>query len=176
MSLFDVFGPYPIQRENKLCKPTQNTIWEAADQQDPGLSGAIGCYLFCTRHGQTVTPWYVGMTVARAGFRGECFQPHKLGIYNECLRARYGAPALFLFPMLTANGQKFSRAYATAKPTISWLEKTLMFMAFAKNPKLRNIKAMKHLRIVEVPGLLGNLGPGQPTTKVQAVRNALLNF
>ncbi len=54
------------------------------------------------------------MTVAKAGFKGEVFQKHKLGIYNEVLEQRKGIPTLVLFPLWTP-ALRFSKAYSSAK-------------------------------------------------------------
>ena len=178
MSYFDVYGPYDVARapkDKKKCMPKQPDLWAAAETQDTGLSSAIGCYLFCVQHGKGYTPWYVGMTTRKEGFKAEAFEPHKLGIYNECLSKKTGRPVLFLFPMLSASGSLFSKASgAQGKKTIEWLESTLMGMAFARNAELSNIKGMKHYRAVEVNGLLGPKRPGRPYKEVAAVRRAML--
>lgn len=74
---------------------------------------AIGCYVFCMKYGGKIRPWYVGMTVAKAGFRGEIFQQHKLEIYNECLDGRRGTPVMFLFSLMTSEGNAFSKAVSS---------------------------------------------------------------
>jgi hypothetical protein len=173
LDFFDVAGPFNIAASNRTCAAGQSEIWKAADEYDQGLSKAIGCYLFCLKHGESLKPWYVGMTVARSGFKGEVFQAHKLQIYNEILsQSTVKRPVLFLFPLWT-SANRFSRAYASSRPKIAWLERTLMGMAYAQNPDLSNIRDMVKLRTIAVSGLLGPKQPGRQTSGVKQVRKAL---
>ncbi|MET3414025.1 hypothetical protein [Methylobacterium sp. 1030] len=118
-------------------------------------------------------PWYVGQTRAQAGFRGEVFQPHKLGIYNEYTTERRGTPYMFLFPLLTDSGA-FSKARASSGDAIDWLERTLIGMAFAKNPLLRNVSHTRHLRSVTVSGIIGPRDSGRPNSYTVEARQAFL--
>jgi hypothetical protein len=133
--------------------------------------------MFCLEDGETIKPWYVGMTVNQNGFRDEVFTDHKLRIYNDCIGRRRGRPSLFLFPLvLNADNDRyrFSRAYVSAGPVIAWLEKTLMGLAYARNPEIRNVKDMRRLRTVTVRGIMGPPKQGRPHADVALARRALL--
>ena len=116
-------------------------------------------------------PWYVGQTLAQAGFRGGVFQPHKLGIYNEYTTARRGTPYMFLFPLLTETG-RFSNARTSSAEVVDWLKRSLIGMAFAKNPLLRNVTNTKHLRTISVAGIIGPRPPGRPNSNAVEARKA----
>ena len=173
MPSFDVYGPFVVKRDGQKCLRDQDALWTEVDKVD-GLSGAIGCYVFCLEWNGFLKPWYVGMTVARDGFKGEAFQPHKLQIFSECMAAHNGAPMLFLFPLMSLSWERFSTARVTGKKSIAWLERTLMSMAFAQNDQLSNVRDMGNLKNVEVLGLLGPPVKGRPHREVTRVRQALL--
>jgi hypothetical protein len=173
LSFFDLYGPLRIERTDGRIMANQAKLWAEADRQaDSALSGAIGCYLFCIKYGKKITPWYVGMTVSKKGFRGETFEPHKLGIYNDVMKGRKGYPVLFLFPLHTQT-DRFSAARSSGKKLIRWLERTLMGMAFSQNPEISNVRDMQFLKNVEVLGLLGRR-PGRPFTEARTIRKVLL--
>jgi hypothetical protein len=172
-TFFDVYGPFPIQHHRRKVPHTQLDLWELAEKRDEGLASAIGCYLFGLSFRGKLTPWYVGMTVAQAGFKAEAFQPHKIGIYNGILADHPGKPILFFFPLMTPE-EKFSKARTHGKKVIGWLERTLMALAFGRNPEISNVRDMKFLRNVEVLGLLGPKRTGRPYREAAEIRKMLL--
>ena len=174
MSWFDTYGPYAIGREKRVCHTKQENLWATAESGETyvGLRQAIGCYMFCIRHGETIMPWYVGMTIDQ-DFERECFTSHKLLIYNECMAERSGTPILFLFPLMTDTEFRFSHSRKAEAETIKQLERALMGMAFARNREISNVRDMKFLRNIEVTGVLGKRGPGRPYREVTQVRKAL---
>lgn len=181
-NFLDVFGSFPVPRsEGRISRPGAAWWRDEVDawwpDVSPGVSSAIGCYMFCLEDGGTIKPWYIGMTVNRKGFRDEVFTDHKLGIYNRCLAQRRGRPSLFLFPLVINaddEGYRFSRASSSAAPTIAWLEKALMGLAYAQNPAIRNVKDMTRLRTVTLRGIMGTPRTGRPHADVALARRALL--
>ena len=171
MAFFDVYGPFDIVREGRACARPQAGFWKQLEYEDD-LDSANGCYMFCLKNGESYVPWYVGMTVSQRGFRGEVFQGHKLDIYDEIMDERRGAPVLLLFPLLTPNEEKFSKANGE-RPTVEWLEKTLMAMAFRRNPEIWNIRDMGNVRNVTVRGVIGEKAPGRRHSDVEVARKAL---
>ncbi|MGQ3150385.1 hypothetical protein [Brevundimonas mediterranea] len=173
-TFFDVWGPFEIAHDGNWIKGAQGDLWSELEDRCEGLSTAIGCYMFCLRTHKQIRPWYVGMTLAKAGFRGEVFQLHKLNSFNFVMNAHATAmarPILFFFPLMTPT-RRFSTAGSSGKPVIEWMERYLMMTAFARNPAITNVRDMAMLRRVEVPGLLGKR-PGRPHSDVQSVRQAL---
>ncbi|WP_156629564.1 hypothetical protein [Methylobacterium sp. Leaf85] len=173
MSFFDTYGPYEINHENRDCHVSQLSFWRDIGSVYEGLSGAIGCYVFGIRYGHKIRPWYVGMTVAKDGFKGEIFQKHKTDIYTECMGKQRGAPVMFLLPLIQDNTGKYSQARSSKKKDIAWLEITLMGFAFRQNPEISNVRDMNFLRNIEVLGLLGTRR-GRPFREAQEIRRTLL--
>ena len=173
MTFFDVFGPFDVAHNERIIPRAQPDLWSEVHDYAPGLPNAIGCYLYGLRYGERITPWYVGMTVSQGGFAGETFQQHKIDNYSYAMSLKRGAPVIFLFPLMK-NDTDFSSARKAGKPAIRWLEKTLMNLAYNRNPKISNIKDMRMVREVEVRGLLGPLRKGRPYHEVKAIRRVLL--
>ncbi|KQT77467.1 hypothetical protein ASG51_22435 [Methylobacterium sp. Leaf465] len=176
---FDTYGPFLVHKTDNQVLRSQKLFWEAVDYEatrwgyaSRQLEQAIGCYAL-VMYDRVYRPWYVGKTLAKAGFRGEIFEDHKLRIYTEYVSERRGTPYMFLFPLLT-DGGAFSKARSSASETVDWLEKTLIGMAFAKNRLLRNVASTKHLRTVTVSGLIGPRAPGRPNGYVVEARHAFL--
>lgn len=177
---FDTYGPFEvIKKDGQIEKGEQSSFWNAVSAESEYWTGeakslqrAIGCYAFVI-YDRVYRPWYVGKTVADGGFRDEIFEKHKRDIYNEYVSQRRGTPYMFLFPLLTDSGQ-LSEARIAGAEVIDWLEKTLIGMAFAKNPGLRNVANTKHLRSVSVYGLIGSRRQGRPDGYTVQVRQAFL--
>jgi hypothetical protein len=174
-TFFDVWGPFEVGHSRTgWIEQRQDELWAAVEDRCEGLSGAIGCYLFCLKTPRRLVPWYVGMTVSEKGFRGECFQLHKLQAFNDVMMNHstpQARPVLFFFPLMTP-ASAFSRAGVSGRPLILWLERYLMMTAYARNAAIRNVRDMTLLRRVEVLGVLG-VRRGRPHADVQQVRRAL---
>ena len=180
---FNTWGPFDCHVQNKTH--WKREFWEdvASMELSYGLDGgdlksAIGCYLFTTRRGDKYTPWYVGKTLAQAGFEGEIFQQHKLDHYNAALSDVGQAKGqIFLFALITdgpGDSWSFSKSFKSSKRTVDWLEKTMMGMALAKNMKLRNLKDTKLLKNVWVEGVWGDQNSGAPSKTAREAKKALL--
>lgn len=146
--------------------------WSELEDQWEGISYAIGCYMF-TLGNSRIRPWYVGKTIN--AFRNEVFQSHKLVHYNEAINNRRGPAKIILFPLITRSYDedwKFSSGSSHSQ-LIEWLEQTLIGMAYARNPLLRNKKDATFLKSVNVRGILGEFR-GRPDSAVESARRALL--
>ncbi|RDJ20123.1 hypothetical protein DWF00_16570 [Bosea caraganae] len=174
---FDVYGPYDIEVDGTQVPASQKALWEQVREEE-GLEESIGCYMFCIRRGGIILPWYIGMTVAVKGFRGETFTPHKIDIYNDCLQRQSGQPQLFIFPFMIKPDEnanlRFSLDRTRGRRIIKWLEKTLMGMALSRNDELANLRDASLPRSVSVRGVLGAPLRGRPSTDVAEARRALL--
>lgn len=173
---FDMYGPFELGRSAGSITGQQPALWEAvrgacarwyADETE--LERAIGCYAFGLKNGDSLVPWYVGMTIAERGFRGEVLEPHKRGHYNAVLEERRGIPVLFLMPLLTPEG-RFSRDRGSNKVLIQWVEKMLFGVAVERNPNCRNLRDTKFLRQVVVRGVFNDGAIGRPGPSVVAAR------
>jgi hypothetical protein len=172
---FDMYGPFEIAKNNGHVASSQPMMWKSAQDEcarygydKKEIENAIGCYVFGLRHGENLVPWYVGMTTAQRGFRGEIFQPHKIAHYDSVIKSRNGTPIMFLIPLLTPEG-RFSRGTSN-KSLIEWVEKMLFGVALRRNPDCRNQRDTKFLRNVVVRGVFNSRDLGRPGPKVVAAR------
>lgn len=173
---FDMYGPFELGRVDGKIPSRQPVFWEqvqeASEQygfESQKLEQAIGCYAFGLRHGDTLKPWYIGMTVAKGGFRREVLQKHKRDHYEGVIKERRGAPIMFLMPLLTPEGS-FSRDRTSAKVLIQWVEKMLFGVALQQNLECRNQRDTKYLRNVVVHGIFNSRPPGRQGPEVTAAR------
>jgi len=173
---FDMYGPFELVRADRRIPSRQPEFWEQVREasarygsQPKALEQTIGCYAFGLRHGDTMKPWYIGMTVAQGGFRREVLQRHKLDHYDEVIQRHHGAPIMFLMPLLTPEGY-FSRDRSSTKPLIQWVEKMLFGVALRQNPRCRNQRDTKYLRSVVVHGIFNSRPPGRQGPEVTAAR------
>lgn len=173
---FDMYGPFELTRSDGKIPSRQPDFWEQVQSssahygsEPQELERAIGCYAFGLRHGDTMKPWYIGMTVAKGGFRREVLQQHKRDHYDEVIKAHRGAPVMFLMPLLTPEGY-FSRDRTTNKPLIQWVEKMLFGVALRQNLDCRNQRDTSYLRNVVVHGIFNSRPPGRQGPEVTAAR------
>ncbi|MBM4038681.1 MAG: hypothetical protein FJ290_09215 [Planctomycetes bacterium] len=141
-----------------------------ADRDEPGLPWAIGCYVFGTRAGRGIKPWYVGLASSQP-FQTECFALHKITIYDRAVAGRKGNPILFLLARRTPTG-RFAKPSDNKLEDLTFLETFLKGIAFRKNKGLMNVAGTKRLRMMEVPGLL-NSPRGANARAVIELRKAL---
>ena len=175
ITYFDTFGPFDVERMAGSTTCSQMPFWQDVEEQWEGLGQAIGCYVFGIQFGTKITPWYVGKTICANGFKGEVFQPHKIGIYDDCLGKQRGKPVMFLIALMKGENE-FSTARKTGGGVINWLERTLMGMAFSQNAKIKNIRDMTFLKNVEVTGLMGEPRRGRKYKEELAIRKTLLGL
>lgn len=173
---FDMYGPFDLSRQNGMIPARQPDFWEqvqqASEQYGSGsreLERAIGCYAFGLHNGDTLKPWYVGMTLAKGGFRSEVLQKHKLKHYDDVIKNHRGLPVIFLMPLLTPEGY-FSRDRTSNKPLVEWVEKMLFGVALRQNIQCRNLRDTRYLRNVVVHGIFNSRPTGRPGPEVTAAR------
>lgn len=173
---FDMYGPFELARVEGKIPALQSDLWRQVQEaskrygyKSRDLEQAIGCYAFGVRHGETMKPWYIGMTVAKGGFRSELLQQHKRDHYDEVIREHRGTPIVFLMPLLTPEGY-FSRDRTKTKPLIQWVEKMLFGVALRQNPECRNQRDTNYLRNVIVHGIFNGRPPGRQGPEVTAAR------
>lgn len=168
---YEVHGPFPIQKANRLIDHSSGAkklFWEAVDEVEPGLSRAVGCYIFCIGK----RPWYAGVA-ERQAFKAECFTLHKIVAFNSALnKVQKGRPHLILISKMTSQGN-------FAKPTVNrhmashFLENMIIGMTLAANANAVNIKGTKFPKELSVPGVI-NTPKGKGSKKsVQFLRSVL---
>lgn len=156
---FETYGPFEFSRDD--VRRSKVDFWHEVEKREEGLSETIGCYVFGLKTDQKLTPWYIGKTIAKKGFKGEVFTPHKLDHYEAVLSAentekkfRKGSPFLTLFPLMTETGW-FSANRSAASVEISWLEQIMIGMAIIKNREIVNTAFTRFHRDTKVRGLIG---------------------
>lgn len=171
---YEIYGPYWTPRtEPKARGEGLRAFWDEMDAAVPGLPRAIGIYLFSTCHGDNYTPWYVGKTNAKTGFRGEIFQDHKLSHYVSANQRKKGYPAIHLVAKLEPSRLNFCRASARSGREIDELETVMIGMALRANREVRNSKKTWFNRNCSVPGIIGDPAIGRPTDALITLRNVL---
>jgi hypothetical protein len=149
-------------------KDSLNEFWtKVEDEQQDGVSGAIGCYLFSVRAGKGALPWYVGLAVKQS-FRKECFTSHKLVHYNNVIAGRRGTPMLTLVPKFTPGG-KIVGPTGSSHRDIEFLEILLIANCLNRNSELCNKKDTKLLRDMKIYGML-NTPQGKQAASVNDFR------
>ncbi len=163
---FKVYGPCKMPKNPKGLITTnaeeKRCFWQKVDEDFDGPSEACGCFIFAISPcGGGAKPWYVGQT-CRQGFRSECFQPHKINLYNNAIAGYERAtPLLYLLAKLTPSKQAFAKPSSNGHGDIIALEEILIGIAYARNRQLLNIKGTKFLRDAVIPGVM-NSPPGNP--------------
>jgi hypothetical protein len=163
---FKIYGPFSMPRTHRGLITTgaklKRGFWQEVDEAVDELSEACGCYVFAiSPPGGGAKPWYVGMT-GRQGFQRECFQSHKINLYNNAL-AEYerGIPQLYLIAKLTTSKKTFAKPRSNGHGDVEKLEEVLIGIAYARNQNLLNIRGTAFLRDVVIPGVM-NTPPGNP--------------
>lgn len=168
---YEVYGPFSFSMDQSIpWKDRRKTFWDEVEETEEGLSKAIGIYVFSIRHGETYTPWYVGKTAAKTGFRGEVFQGHQMNHYIAT--QRNGERCMHLIAKVTASGKRFCKKSDKSVREVELLETTMIGMALQANPKVRNSMKTWFAKTCRVPGLIGPVKPGAPTLPSRSLRAA----
>ncbi len=151
-------------------KESMSSFWEQVEEEEEGLSQAIGVYIFSIRAGKGNLPWYVGKA-EKTRFISECFQHHKLTHYNSCIAGRRGTPLLTLIPKFTQNNY-FAKPNGNSHADITTLEKMLIGTCIQKNNQLTNIRDTKLHREMMLPGYV-NTPQGGMSNCVKEFKNLI---
>ena len=179
---YETFGPFEVPRKDAKTgrvldfdKGVLNEFWRKIDETHPGLSGAVGCYIFAIQAPRGFTPWYVGKT--EKSFKGECFELQKKekyrNVFDDILK---GTPVLILVARCTPKTGKLAKPPNPKSGEADYVEQLLINKALSKNPQLANIKNTRFFRDIIVPGVLnspkGKPSPGSKLLKSVLERNS----
>lgn len=171
---YEVYGPFWSPRaETEASGDALRAFWDEIESMQPGLTSAVGVYVFSTCHGENFTPWYVGRTNAKSGFRSEIFQDHKLGHYVSAGQRKRGYPAIHLVAKVERVRGNFCRASKRSGREIDELETVMIGMALRANPNVRNSKKTWFNKNCQVPGVMGDAIVGRPSNAVVTLKNTL---
>lgn len=169
-----VYGPFNVPASGRqISSDGLKEFWQEVEYYVPGLSRAIGVYVFSTCHGVSYTPWYVGKTNSVKGFRGEIFQTHKLNHYISAREQKRGRSQIHFIARVVRNKTVFARKSQLAEKEIDALETALIAMALRANDNLKNSKKTRFMRECRVPGLMGRPDLGR---KPEAVNTLMAAF
>jgi hypothetical protein len=173
MFQFEPYGPFVVPIESGGVPKNLKKFWEGVEAQKPGLSEAVGCYIFAVKRGPDYVPWYVGKTI-KLGFKSEGFQLHKR-VHLESLGAlANGTVNLYLIARVTKPGKlkgKYGRHVKQGQDgKITVLEERLIGLALAKNPDLANVKGRKQ---IQVPGVM-NESKGRRSPEAESLADLLV--
>jgi hypothetical protein len=170
---YEVYGPfYAPVRQGEATGQALAAFWDQVGAMHEGLPRAVGVYVFSMSHGTNFTPWYVGKTNAKAGFRGEIFQGHKLDHYLSARERKRGIPRMHLIAKVEENRRNFCRPSARSGREIDELETVMIGMALRSNPDVRNSKKTWFNKNCQVPGIMGAPPIGRPSDAIASLRNA----
>lgn len=170
---FDVYGGFELQRVGlhslDMDNRTIKEFWEWVEEEEPGLSGACGCYVFSLRTSKGSLPWYVGKA-EKLSFRKECLNYKNRVAYHNVIQSRKGIPELHLLPKVTAKKRSFSEVTKNPKPNIEKLESMLIGMALSRNPNVINVQGARAIQRITVEGVINSRksksGPSKELRKI----------
>ena len=172
---YETYGAFEVPREDAkkgkaldFSKEALSEFWSMVNETFPGLPDAVGCYIFATKAGPGITPWYVGQT--KKSFRGECFQDHKKKTYHKVCDRIKGTPVLILVARCTPNG-KLAKLRLNEREA-DFVEQLLISKALSKNNDLANTKNTSFVKEIMLPGVL-NSPKGKPSKGSRLLRSVL---
>lgn len=173
---YEIFGPFSIERKStkQIDVKKLPAFWQMVESQHENLSYAIGCYVFAIGAAGGMKPWYVGQT--RRGFKKECFDSPKLLNYNDVLLERSRSnPSMFFLARMT-DTRRFTKAPKNPRDNnnlsdIDFLEHYLISAAYRRNPDIRNIKGIRFVSELVVPGIFNN--PGRMYESASQLNNTM---
>ena len=169
--IYETYGPFVVPTKKAKAgkvldfnNAALNQFWNKVDEERPGLSAALGCYIFANRAGKGMTPWYVGQT--KKSYRNECFENEKIKKYHNVFNdIKSGTPVMILVARCTPTGKLTTGQFPPDEA--GFVEKLLISKALSKNPKLANKQNTKFLVGITLPGILNNpKGKPSPGSKL----------
>ena len=164
MTQFEVHGPYTVSTSTGSAgRRIRKLEGRSLFARHPAMTERRGCYVFAIRAGRGMTPIYVGKTTK--GFAQECFTPHKLEKYIQCLSDyKRGTPVLFFITFPKRQGRQNDNHLGD-------LERFLIQTGVAENPELLNVQNTKAADW-NIIGVLRSRA-GKPSISAQAFRRAM---
>jgi len=170
---FVPFGPFRLPRINqkKIDATARARFWRRIDARHPGLSKAVGCYVFAIIASKGTLPWYIGRTTT-ASFARETWSARRLAQYQNILRRRrQGTPVLLLVAKRSPGGG-FAKPSQSGQAAIDLLRDLVLESALLRNRKLHNRRDTRHLQGISMSGFI-NAKPGRPTDAARRLAQVL---
>jgi hypothetical protein len=170
---FVPFGPFALPRlsQKKLDATARARFWRGIDARHPGLSKAVGCYVFAITASKGTLPWYIGRTTT-ASFARETWAPRRLVQYQGILRRRrQGTPVLLLVAKRSPAGG-FAKPSRSGQAAIDLLRDLVLESALLRNRRLQNRRDTRHLQGITMSGFI-NAKPGRPSDAARHLAQVL---
>jgi hypothetical protein len=172
--LFEVFGPYPIDRDAIFDSKWQREAWESVDDEvGAALSGAIGIYVYSLHNRGSYKPMYVGVTTKQI-FRKEVFNQRNLRMVSQLNSKNTWQKGTLYLHLLAKRKEKHN---GFAIPNRDWLialESLMIFICRRKNPDLLNKKHTVWLDGVGISGVTAaDAIKGKPSKAISSLRNVM---
>ncbi len=175
---FKIYGPFEVptgteegSSKNRIGKKDATLFWEKVEDDHKGLSAACGCYVFALRAGGDKAkekPWYVGKA-EKQPLKKECFQSHKLTIYNDSIGQkgnRSSQPVMYFLARCRDKTGTFSKPSKNAYEDIQFVEEMFIGKGVLQNPKLKNIQNTNIPKKLSVEGFYGPQSRGKQPSHV----------
>jgi hypothetical protein len=167
--MFQTYGPFEIRRRGKTVeKAALSEMWNAvcATKSNRNLDGARGVYVFATRRGKVLMPWYVGKTDGHFRIRfNQHLRDGKLDKLAAC--SPKDELVVFLLARVSAKAGKFRKRSKDKLKSIDRLEFMLIASCLKLNSDLLNTREATFHRSLCVPGYLND----DPTTRHEAAQD-----
>jgi hypothetical protein len=166
---YETYGPFPIASLDDLSsRALSSNFWDDLDEKYPGVSSAIGVYIFAIRSQRTspFRPWYVGKTD-----RGFQRRFHNQGSLFRKLMDKNGEAFVFLIARRNQTSTEFMGS-RKGLGSNNVLETMLIERCLEVNPKLLNANKVNYVRGLVVPGFKGKT-VGKPKSSARQLRTMI---
>ncbi len=168
--LFHAVDGIKLLRDRNRLVQLDKPFWKYVERKKPGLCAACGCYTFAIKHGDKITPWYVGRA-EKQSFKAECSTAHKMLKFYH-VSQKNGTPMLYFLARMTLRRETFAKPSKNGRADVRALEIMLISMALGQNPKLLNKKGTRFLRQITIPGVY-HADQGKPSAVQSEMRKML---
>jgi len=178
---YPVYGPYDFPAYKSTTKTVDDqfisAFWDqfASDPENiPDFPKATGVYVIGVRHGNNITPHYIG-TSKGYSYQLACFQERSR--IEHIVRQR-GAPVIFFLPRVSDKSDQKVEGIKKTKSILDnmeFVEKWLLGYGIVKNPKITTGEGViaKIIRELRIEGFVNSRKRGKPSKSVRQLRTLL---
>jgi len=181
LGFYRVYGPYDFPAYKSTTKTVDDqfisAFWDqfASDPENiPDFPKATGVYVIGVRHGNNITPHYIG-TSKGYSYQLACFQERSR--IEHIVRQR-GAPVIFFLPRVSDKSDQKVEGIKKTKSILDnmeFVEKWLLGYGIVKNPKITTGEGViaKIIRELRIEGFVNSRKRGKPSKSVRQLRTLL---
>ena len=180
LGFYPVYGPYEFPAYKSGTKTVDDefisAFWDqfASDAKSiPDFPEATGVYVIGVRHGDNITPHYIG-TSKGYSYQLACFQERSR---IEHIVRKSGAPVIFFLPRVSDKSDQKVEKIKKSKwilENMEYVEKWLLGYGIVKNPEITTGEGViaKIIRELHIEGFI-KPKPGKPKKSVRELRKLL---